>query len=232
MLGMLDQKKLQATCALIVLTAAASGGIASRYYIPGLWGQVIFMVTRFGIIGLPIIWFVAIEKGTLSLSPPTPRDGWIGTVVGLGLLGTIWVAYKGLGSSLIDAHFVQEQAAQVGLSHPVIYGLAALYFTVINALVEEYIWRWFVYRQCEVLVPQLSAIGLAAFCFTLHHTIALLALTGNLWVVSIGSLGVFGAGMIWSWCFLATRSIWSGYWSHLLADLAIAVVGWDILFKA
>lgn len=105
-----------------------------------------------------------------------------------------------------------------------------MYFTFINALIEEYIWRWFVYKKCEVLVSGTKAVLLAAMLFTLHHIIALAAYTADWGVVILGSVGVFIAGAVWSWCYLTYRTLWSSYISHILADLAIAIVGWHLLF--
>jgi hypothetical protein len=61
-------------------------------------------------------------------------------------------------------------------------------------------------------------------------TIALIFYTQNWLIVILGSLGVFMAGVIWSICF-RKAGFWSAYLSHILADLAIAIVGWHLLFS-
>jgi hypothetical protein len=48
---------------------------------------------------------------------------------------------------------IRAKAQQVGISSPIIYLVGAMYWTFINSLFEEYIWRWFVYSKCEVLIP-------------------------------------------------------------------------------
>jgi len=220
-----------AILALILLVGAASLGIAARLYLAGWHGYLLFIGTRIWILVLPLIWFLGIERGKLVLTWPTWRDLQLGTALGLLMAGAIGGAYWFLGQGWIDSAQVQAKAQQVGLMNPLAYLGTATYFTVINAFVEEYVWRWFVYRKWETLVPGVAAIYLAAFCFTLHHIIALVAYTGNAWVVVLGSLGVFGAGAIWCGCFLTYRSLWACYVSHLLADGAIALVGWHLLFR-
>jgi membrane protease YdiL (CAAX protease family) len=74
------------------------------------------------------------------------------------------------------------------------------------------------------------AIALAALCFTLHHVISLFGFTGNWGITVLGSIGVFVAGAIWSGCYLRYQSLWICYISHAWADLAIAIVAWQILF--
>jgi membrane protease YdiL (CAAX protease family) len=41
---------------------------------------------------------------------------------------------------------------------------------------------------------------------------------------------VFIGGCVWSWCFLRFRSIWPGYVSHVIVDVAVFAVGYLILF--
>lgn len=225
-----NSRQGMAIVALLLLVPPASIGIAARLYIPGAVGQFCFVLTRVWILALPLIWFFQFERGRLIPTWPSQRELRVGTLLGLSMLGIILGAYWGIGRHWIDPMSVREKAEQIGIAHPTVFLIGAFYFTFINALIEEYIWRWFVYRQCEVLLPGIQAVGFAACCFTLHHAIALTAYTGNGLVVMLGSLGVFVAGAVWSWCYLTYRSLWSCYVSHLLADLAIALVGWHLLF--
>jgi hypothetical protein len=220
----------KAVAALFLLVSAASIGIAARFYIPGAVGQFLFVLTRVWILTLPLIWSFWVDRRRLVISLPSRREFLAGTILGLLMFGIILGAYWIIGHRWIDPVGVRAKAQQVGIASSTVYLVGAFYFTFINSLVEEYIWRWFVYRQCEVLLSGIFAVCLAALCFTLHHIIALAAYTGNGLVVVLSSLGVFIAGAVWSWCYLTYRSLWSCYVSHLLADLAIALVGWHLLF--
>lgn len=220
-----------APLALFLLVSAASFGIAARFYIPGLIGQFFYAATRVWILVLPLIWFLKVDRGKFSLSRPSQQDLLVGTILGFLMFSIIAGAYCLVGQHWIDPVNVRVKAQQVGLLNPIAYLISAFYFTFINSLVEEYIWRWFVYRKCEVLVPGTRAVCLAALFFTLHHIIALVAFTGDGLIVIFGSLGVFVAGAIWSWCYLTYRSLWACYISHLLADLVIALIGWKLLFE-
>ncbi len=222
--------RYRAGLAICLIAVAASLGIAARLYIPGTAGQLLFILTRVWISTLPIAWFVWIKKGKLAVSLPSKHQCLIGLMLGTMMFGIILSAYWLVGQFWIHPTDVRSKAEQVGLNHPNVYLFTALYFTLINSLLEEYIWRWFVGQQCEVLFQKTGALGFAALCFTLHHIIALTAYTGNWLVVALGSFGVFAAGAIWSWCYLTYRSLWACYISHLLADLAIALIGWHLLF--
>lgn len=180
---------------------------------------------------LPLVWFLRVDRGQFRLSLPTSRDWLAGILLGLLMFGILLAAYWLVGRKAIDPAIVREKAGQIGLTQPIAYLASAFYFTFINALVEEYIWRWFVYQKCAVLLSGVAAVCLAALCFTLHHIIALVTYTGNGAIAALASLGVFIAGAIWSWMYLAYRSLWACYLSHLLADLAIALIGWQLLFE-
>ena len=230
MTSSVQQRRTKAAIALILIVAAASGGLAARFYIPGAFGQGIFTATRVWLLGCPLIWFLNIDKGALTWAWPSTRDFNAGLILGIIMAGIIGIAYLLLGQQWLTPSTIQAKAQAIGLAQPLPYLGFSLYFTFINALVEEYIWRWFVYQKCTLLLNDQGAVLLAALCFTLHHIIALVGYTGTVMVTVFGSIGVFVAGAIWSWCFLKYQSLWVCYISHALADLAIALIGWDLLF--
>ncbi|MEQ9372665.1 MAG: CPBP family intramembrane glutamic endopeptidase [Coleofasciculus chthonoplastes F3-SA18-01] len=221
----------KALLALLLLVSAASFGVTMALYIaPGSLGQRIFSLCKVWLLALPLVWFIWVDHGKFRLCLPKKHELLVGTILGLLMFAIILSAYWLLGQQWIDGMDVRTKAKQAGITSPKIYLGGALYFTFINALIEEYIWRWFVYKKCEVLVSGTKAVLLAAMLFTLHHIIALAAYTADWGVVLLGSVGVFIAGAVWSWCYLTYRTLWSSYISHILADLAIAIVGWHLLF--
>jgi len=219
-----------ALTALLLLVSAACLGRIMALYAPGLLGRIVFSLCQVGLLALPLVWFFWVDRGKLSISLPKRRELLAGGVLGLLMFAIILAAYWLFGQHWIDTTDVRAKAQQVGISSPIIYLVGAMYWTFINSLFEEYIWRWFVYSKCEVLIPGKEAVLLSGLLFTLHHIINLVAYTENWLVVVLASLGVFLAGAIWSWCYLIYRSIWSSYFSHVLADLAIAIVCWQLLF--
>lgn len=219
-----------ALTALLLLVSAACLGRIMALYAPSLLGRIVFSLCQVGLLALPLVCFFWVDRGKLSISLPKRRELLAGGVLGLLMFAIILGAYWLFGQHWIDTTDVRAKAQQVGISSPIIYLVGAMYWTFINSLFEEYIWRWFVYSKCEVLIPGKGAVLLSGLLFTLHHIINLVAYTENWLVVVLASLGVFLAGAIWSWCYLIYRSIWSSYFSHVLADLAIAIVCWQLLF--
>ena len=226
------KNKLNAIVPIASIVFAASFGILITLYIaPNSIGKVIFSASKILILFLPILWVRYIDKKTVQISKPKPQELWWGVISGLLIFIIIVGAYQLFGHNWIDNSLAQEKATTVGITKPYIYFAGVVYWSFGNSLIEEYIWRWFIYLKLEKLMPKVTAIFVCALLFTLHHIIALTAYTPDIRIVIIGSFGVFSGGFIWSLFYLKFRSLWGAYVSHILADLAIAFVGWQILFS-
>ncbi len=228
--GLRTDSSPNALLALVLLVPAPTLGVlAGMWFLPGAIGQSIYVLSKAWIIALPALWLLKVDGGRPRWPRPRATSCAVGLLLGLALGATIIGAYFLLGRSWIDVERFRQTAARNGLDTPVRYVVLAIYLCTINALVEEYVWRWFVFRKCEALVPGYPAVLLSALFFTLHHVFALAAQMP--WRVTLlGSAGVFVGGTVWSWCYLRYRSIWPGYASHVVADIAILWIGWRLLF--
>jgi membrane protease YdiL (CAAX protease family) len=187
------------------------------------------IASKIWLLVLPIVWWFWVDKGDFKVQYPKQRDLLPGIALGVLMLGIIFITYWLLGPQWIDIASVRDRARQVGVDNLILYTAGGLYWMFINSLFEEFVWRWFVYRKCELLVSGAKAVVLSALFFTSHHTVGLAAYFD--WrVTALGSLGVFLAGAVWSWCYLTYRSIWPGYISHMFADIAIFIIGWQLIF--
>jgi len=217
--------------ALVLLVPAASLGTwAGMIGGPDtLWGKAVYAAMKAWLLWFPAVWLLTVERGRLR-RPQFSFDGWgAGLVTGLLIFAAIVGGYWLFGRDAIDTTFVRERIEAVGLNSAWKYVAFAAYVTFINALIEEYVWRWFVARQCsDLLRSRAAAIVLAALCFTAHHVIALSVYFGAA-VTALASAGVFIGGVVWSVLYLRYRSLTGPYISHILADVAIFVVGWHII---
>ncbi len=218
-----------ALAALAWLVPAPSLGILAAAFLPGPVGQGVFGLSKIWLLAMPVVWrFMVLRK---PVSKPRLSTAGLGTGMVLGILiGLVIVgAYLAVGSRWIDHGMLADRLRDMGLDSPRVFLAGAVYWCLVNALLEEYVWRWFVFRQCHTLVSGRAAVVVSALLFTVHHVVAL-AVMGDVRLLLLGSTGVFLGGLIWSGCYLKYESVWPGYLSHILADVAIMAIGWHILF--
>ncbi len=220
----------KALLALILLVPAPSIGTACGMWLfPGPVGQIIYALCKVWLLGFPLVWLRFVEKKGWSWSPPRSGGLFTGLLLGLVMGAGILAGWKFLGSRLANLEYLRQIAERNGFGTPSRYLALAFYLTFFNSLLEEYVWRWFVFRRSEEFAGSRPAVFLSALLFMIHHTVALSIQFG--WVITfLGSLGVVLAALIWSACYLRYRSIWPGFISHIFADAAIFTAGWWMLF--
>ena len=129
----------------------------------------------------------------------------------------------------MDLAPLRSAVQEMGLNSVLPYLAGAAGWTFVNSLMEEYVYRWFIYRQCETLMKGPAAVVASAAIFTAHHVIAVNQYL-DLRFTILASAGVFAGGVVWSVLYLRYRSIWPCWISHVMADLAVFGVGWYLLF--
>ena len=216
--------------ALLLLVPAPSLGVAGEMiWFPGAVGLGVYWVSKLWILGFPTAWTFFVEQSAIARPHPTSRGLMLGATS--GVLGALVVAlgFHFVLRERIDPTLIREMARANHLLTPAAYLAVAVYICTLNSLLEEYVWRWFVYRRFERVVPRGPAVFLAAAAFTLHHAVILYSQFGGEMCL-IGSSAVFVAGLTWSWIYARTRSIWSAWLSHALIDVAVFWAGWQLLF--
>src|SRR5262249_14619648 len=133
----------------------------------------------------------------------------------------------------LNADGMRQKMVEFGIDTPQLYLLFAVLISLAHSLLEEYYWRWFVFgrlrRHMSVTIAALlSSVGFLAF-----HVINLAKLfPGKFWTVALPlSLCVGVGGAVWCWLYQRTGTIVSPWISHLLVNLAMFAVGYDLCFR-
>ncbi len=231
--GAAPDRRTAALALLLLIPAPTLGTLAAMWPDdPGLLGKAAYAAAKVWLLGLPLVWLLLVERRPISRSPLRDRRGLL---VGAGLGGLISVVilavYWFVGRDLVDIETLRASAERSGIGTPLTFFAFMAYISLINALLEEYVWRWFVFRQWERLTPRRWAIVLAALSFTLHHVFALL-LQMPVVPAALAAGGVFIGGVVWTWLYEHYRSVWPAYVSHLIVDVAIFALGGWLLFGA
>ena len=222
-------KKSAAIALLLFVPAFSIGVVMSLFIAPGIIGNSIFTAMKVWGVIFPLAW-IKYNSQALRLPKFTWREIRVGLGLGILMFAAIISAYFLIGQRIIDLTVIRVKATEVGITSPHLYLAGCIYWSFINSLIEECTWRGFVVSRCKVLFPDAISVILAALFFTTHHSIALYGYTHSWSIVLLGSLGVFIAGIVWAGVYDHYRSIAPGYISHILADLAIALVGYQLLF--
>lgn len=224
-------ERRHAFLALLLLAPVPSLGVIMAMEVaPGPIGKTFFTVAKLWLLVFPAAWYLLVEKGRPSWSPPRQGGLTAGAVSGVVLAAMIIIGAWLFGVQNMDLAPLRAEVREMGLNTVIPYLAGAAGWTFINSLLEEYVYRWFVVRQCEALMRGSAAIITSAAIFTTHHVIAVSQYLDPLLTI-LASAGVFAGGLIWSWLYLRYRSIWPCWLSHVLADIAVFGIGWWLLFS-
>tara|TARA_B100001115_G_scaffold109511_1_gene80936 strand:+ start:118 stop:798 length:681 start_codon:yes stop_codon:yes gene_type:complete len=196
----------------------------------GIISQIAYVLSKLWLVVVPLIWYLKIDKGQLSLSKPKQGGYSVAVGLGSGMSALILLTWFMLGDK-IDGSLLRDAVEPVGLLDVRLYIGGVIYWTVFNSLLEEYVFRWFLVVKSEALVGTgAPAILLSAFIFVIHHTFALLFFGFPWWANLLASVSLFIGGAIFSWLYIRYRSVWMPYIAHAICDIAVFSIGAMIIF--
>jgi membrane protease YdiL (CAAX protease family) len=106
-----------------------------------------------------------------------------------------------------------------------IYGIV---LSILHSCLEEFYWRFFMLGAWKKQAPLVKAHIIAGLAFTLHH----FTVTVHYFDFSLGmilGLGVWAAGLIWSYLYELEDSLLATWISHIIADMALIFIGFYAL---
>ena len=184
---------------------------------------------------LPILWVGLICKERCWLRPINRRGFIEGTLFGVAVFVAMLAVYlfwlrlpSGvLAPDSLAYRMIYGKISGIGFADQGMFILLGVFYSVIHSGLEEYYWRWFVFRKLSC-PAMLTSLG-----FTAHHVILLGTYFGYdspyCW---LASLGVFIGGWYWCWLYRRTDSIWGAWIGHGIVDAAIFTIGFLIMTSA
>lgn len=177
---------------------------------------------------IPLVWVFLWMRQPLRWPVVTRQTLLTGLVSGLIMGGGIITLYYALFSGRMNADALLAKAGAYGaIEH---FFLFATFLCVGNSGMEEYYWRWFIYRTLREFMPVVPAVVVSALGFTLHHIVVLSAYFPSVRFVVLLNVGVFAGGCVWALIYENRRSVVGPWLSHCIVDAAIMVVAYDLLF--
>lgn len=184
----------------------------------------------------PLAWVVVGQRRRPSFVRPKPRDLALGALLGLALFAGTLTLYHALEpAGLFDAASVKvrDKLDELSIGSAPAFLVTALFYVLVHSGLEEYYWRWFVFGQLRRLGTLRRAILISSVGFTAHHVCILSDFFGwssgaGMLLTVITSTAVGIGGVIWSWLYERTGSLWTAWISHALMDAAIFAVGYQM----
>lgn len=186
---------------------------------------------------LPIVWVFWIQKTAFKWSGPKKQGVLFGLGFGFLILGAMaalyyaWLKPAGImDATSAVAKEIQAKVLGMGINSPAKYWALGLFYTIVHSGLEEYYWRWFVFGQLRKVTTLNLAIALSAIGFTLHHILLLGTYFGyGNPVTWIFSFAITVGGIVWAWLYNKCDSIYPSWFSHMIVDAAIFIVGYDVI---
>ena len=181
----------------------------------------------------PVAWVALVMRQPIRFSRPTmagvPAGLLFGAVVLGAMLALYWLILKPAGFFDQPALAAREKITDLGLNSLPMFVATALFYALCHSALEEYYWRWFLFRMLRSRAPLVSSIALSSLGFMLHHVILLGTYFG--WqnpATWLFSLAVAIGGAVWALLYEKSGSLLGPWLSHLLVDTGIFIVGYDL----
>lgn len=222
-----------ACCYFVLLSPSSNEPSHVSVVLPG-----IYAVSKIIQFCFPLGWVWLVERRPLPRLQNPTRGLTLGIGSGLGIdVGILVLYFALLRGQPFFTHAAGAMAVKLrafGLDSIIAFVAFSVFIATFHALLEEYYWRWFVFGQLRRYMPPLWAIVLSSVAFMSHHVLILAEFFPDQWLTAVlpFSLGVAAGGALWAWLYERTGSLVGPWVSHLLTDVAIMAVGFDLLFHA
>lgn len=196
--------------------------------------QTTYAVGKIVQFGFPLVWVYLVIGRRLRPARPGSRGIPAGLVFGTFVLLAMmalyhgWLKPAGLFENLETG--VRQKVIGLGLDSWWKYAAVGVFYALAHSFLEEYYWRWFVYRQLRQLLTSGLAVLISSLGFMAHHVILLATYFGWDSPATYGfSLTVAVGGAVWAVLYERSGSLVGPWLSHLLVDAGIFLIGYDLV---
>jgi membrane protease YdiL (CAAX protease family) len=196
--------------------------------------QATYLVVKSIQFAFPLVWVYFVLREPLRTGQPTTQGLVLGAAFGLLVVVAGWLLFdrvlRRADAFSAAATLIEEKIGGFGIDSMWKYVLLGGFYSLFHSLLEEYYWRWFVFRQLRFLLPLWPAILVSALGFMAHHVIVLGEFFKQApWLACLFASAVAVGGAFWAWLYDRTGSLFGPWLSHLLIDAGIFWVGYDLV---
>jgi membrane protease YdiL (CAAX protease family) len=220
--------------ALLLPTAAALSYF--YFFSDPKWMIPLYSTSKFIQFSLPLFVLFFFSKENFRWEPLGSNKFFLGNFIGILFFVILLLTYWGLK----DFSFVKEAAllifeklSALGVHRPLQFFIFSIFISVFHAFLEEYYWRWYVYRELRRSLSALGASFFSSVAFTSHHVVVISAYIPESvwkWGIFVFPAYVFMAGFVWAFMYERTNSLALVWISHIWADIAIMGIAAMMVF--
>jgi uncharacterized protein len=181
----------------------------------------------------PLVWVFVVLRQRASWQWLGKRGVGTGLAFGAAVLIAMFLLYhfwlKSTGYLAGLEQQVTVTVREMGLDSLWKYASLGVFYALVHSLLEEYYWRWFVFGQLRQSCSLAGAIVISSLGFMAHHVVLLATFFG--WdspLAYLFSLAIAIGGAVWAWLYASSRSLIGPWLSHMLVDIAIFLIGYDL----
>lgn len=197
--------------------------------------RVVYLTVKVIQFAFPAVWTVLALREPLRTAHPTRSGLLLGTAFSLAVVAAgmalFAFALRDLPAFSAAPKLIHSKIAAYGIDSPAKFFLLTGFYSLVHSLLEEYYWRWFVFRELRQVVPFWPAAIISSIGFTLHHVIVLAVFFGSAaWLVALLTISIAIGGVFWAWLFNRSNSVFDTWPSHLIIDVGIFLgVGYPLV---
>lgn len=196
--------------------------------------QTVYLIVKIAQFVFPAAWAYWVLREKLGPPRLTSRGLLVGMLFGAAVVGAGWLLFDELlrhrAELAAATPLIRAKVLGFGINSVWKYALLAGFYSLAHSLLEEYYWRWFVFRQLRGVVRMWPAVIVSALGFMAHHVIVLNEFFGQAPVLTVLlSAAVAIGGVFWAWLYERSGSILGPWLSHLIVDAGIFWIGFDLV---
>ena len=154
-----------------------------------------------------------------------------GILILVAALGLYFGLLKGTAPYMHLKSKVLGKVEGFGLASAGAYAAFAIFYSVIHSGMEEYYWRWFVYKRLAKSVPDCLAICFSSIGFMAHHVVIMVVFFGLTSPLAyLFSIGVAVGRAFWACLYGRSGNFMAVWLSHAIVDTALFIIGYDLIF--
>jgi uncharacterized protein len=225
--------KLLLVVALVLPTLITLAYFVLLSDFPTFWQQTVYGAGKILQFGLPAWWCLVRAGERPRPSGMLPAGSVAGLAFGLAVVVAMhlvyWQVLKPVGFFEEPSTSICGKIRGVGLDTTARYIAAGIFYALVHAALEEYYWRWFVFRHLLGHARPATAVLVSSLGFMAHHVLVLSQFFGwTHWATYVFSLAVAVGGACWAWLYFRAGSLFGVWLSHLLVDAGIFALGYDV----